>query len=114
LRAVSDDLVAGRRFDPRQVSNRMLLRWWTTGPAPTADARFVYLGRLGPDAPVEPGGWFVSRTGRPDALAFGSEAEARAAAEALIADGDTWYAFEAYPLARSSGTPSGARSGARA
>jgi hypothetical protein len=91
--------VAGRRFDPRQVSNRMLLRWWTTGPAPTADARFVYLGRLGPDAPVEPGGWFVSRTGRPDALAFGSEAEARAAAEALIADGDTWYAFEAYPLA---------------
>lgn len=91
--------MAGRPFDLNAVTNRMLVRWWTTSRAPTADARFIYLGRLGPDVAVAPGGWFVSQTGRPHALAFEDAAEARASAEALTTDGDTWYAFEARPLA---------------
>lgn len=91
--------MAGRPFEITEVSNRMLVRWWTTRPAPTADARFVYLGRLGPDVAVAPGGWFVSQTGRPHALAFDSPDEARAVAETLTTDGDTWYRFEARPLA---------------
>lgn len=91
--------MAGRPFEISAVTNRMLVRWWTTSTAPAADARFVYLGRLGPDVAVAPGGWFVSRSGGAAALAFDSAAEARAAAEALVADGDTWYAVEARPLA---------------
>jgi hypothetical protein len=91
--------VAGRPFEISAVTNRMLVRWWTTSLAPAADARFVYLGRLGPDVAVAPAGWFVSRGGGAAALAFDDAAEARAAAEALVADGDIWYVVEARPLA---------------